>query len=329
MSVLNAILCEVFSDKVSSACYSYKTGVTTMTAVTELKEQVCDYALKMDISKYFNSVKRERITEMLNNLFTEDKRGVIYELLRVLFTVNEAYDNGLLVEEYLSLIPGCATASFFANYCLYDIDEHFRQEGVPYARYCDDIIVFANNKEMLRGYVEYIEAELQKSGLCINGEKFCEFDLNSEDVEFLGLKFNAERVDISEKSFIKLKKKIKHACKIARHGVWANHNSALMTVREVIEWFNYLWYKCYVFDKSKFGWGYYAFRFINTDETIKQLDFYLRDMLRYVYTGKHNKANIRKLPNEKLQELGYVSLTKMYGIFKSDYDVYLDTLTRM
>lgn len=349
LGVLNRLLSDLFADKISSVCYSYKQGVSTISAVRDLRVKayktdrkpkntrnetinavrVYDYALKIDISKYFNSVSAERITEMLDTLFTPDKRGVIYELLRVLFSISECYDKGVLVQEYLSILPGVATASFFANYCLYDLDEHFRKLGVPYARYCDDIIVFGKTREDLKTYVSYIESELNKSGLKLNEKKFCEYDLNSTDVEFLGLKFSGDSIDISDASFKKIKKKIKHTCKLARNRVWQKHNSPLSEVQGVIKWFNYLWYKCYVFDRSKFGWGYYAFRFITTDETIRKIDYYLRDTLRFVYTGKYNKANVRKLPNEKLSELGYVSLTMMYGIFKSDYEVYLDFVSRL
>lgn len=334
LGVMNRILCDVFSDKVSSVCYSYKTGVSTITAVRDIKSKayssknVYNIAMKMDISKYFNSVKADRVAEMLDTLFAESK-GVIYELLKTLFSVNLVNDAGTICEEYLSIIPGTPVASFFANYCLYDLDEHFRTLGVPYARYCDDILLFGYDNNEIQGYISYINGILEESGLYINNDKFCEYWLNSADVEFLGLRFGASEIDIAKTSLKKLKKKIKQQCKEARMRVWKYRNPALGEVQRVINWFNYTWYKCYIFDRTKFGWGYYAFRYITTDKSLRELDYYLRDMLRYIVTGKYNRANVKKLSNEKLNELGYVSLTYMYGIFRSDYAVYVDTISRL
>ena len=52
-------------------------------------------------------------------------------------------------------------------------------------------------------------------------------------------------------------------------------------------------------------------------------------MLRYIKTGKWNSGNIKKMPDEKLRDLGYVSLTYMYGIFKSDFEVYREYVARL
>ncbi len=43
-------------------------------------------------------------------------------------------------------------------------------------------------------------------------------------------------------------------------------------------------------------------------------------------TGKNNSANIRKVSNDLLEELGYVSLCGMYLKFKEDFDMYCDTV---
>ena len=62
---------------------------------------------------------------------------------------NRVEFKGQIIEEWKSLIPGCAFGSFFANYCLICCDKYFYDNHIPYARYSDDIIVLANTKEEL------------------------------------------------------------------------------------------------------------------------------------------------------------------------------------
>lgn len=338
LGVLNRILSDIFADKLSPVCYSYKTGVATITAVRGVRDKVYengvnqyDCAIKLDISKYFNSISEERINEMLNTLFIPENRGVIYNLLKVLFSINMCRDKDFgIVEEYLSLIPGVAVSSFFANYCLADMDEIFRgRNDVVYARYCDDIILFTKDMTTQQECINFIENTLQGYGLSINEDKYVQYNAKDENIEFLGLKFNGDIIDISDKSFKKLKRKIRLLCRQARRNIERKKVPPYEEIMKVISKMNYIWYKCYVYDKSKFGWGYYAFRYITTDETLRKIDYYFRDMLRYVYTGKHNKGNWHKLPNEKLTDLGYVSLTFMYGTFKSNFEVYLDYVDRL
>jgi len=61
-------------------------------------------------------------------------------------------------------------------------------------------------------------------------------------------------------------------------------------------------------------------------DTIRELDFYLKDRIRQLITGKNNASNIKKVPDEKLKELGYVSLCEMYIKFKKDFDMYCDAV---
>lgn len=336
LGVLNRILSDYYKDIISPVCYSYKAGVTTINAVRDVKNgvyqegnRVYDYGMKLDISKYFNSVSADRITEMIQQVFKDEDRGAIYELIRVLYTIEYVDNRGDIEVEYLSLIPGVAVSSFFANYCLREIDEYFRENEIVYARYSDDILLFGRTAEELNNSVAYIESALSRYGLCINGDKYVNYDITKEPIEFLGLKFEDSYIDISNESFKKMKHKIRVACREARRNVELRHKIPEKEIERVIHLFNYSWFKCFIEDSTKFGWGYYAFRFITTNKTIQQIDYYFRDMLRYIKTGKWNSGNIKKMPDEKLRDLGYVSLTYMYGIFKSDFEVYKEYVARL
>ena len=80
----------------------------------------------------------------------------------------------------------------------------------------------------------------------------------------------------------------------------------------MIRKFNTKFYSC---KNSELSWKYWYFPVINTSETLKIVDEYLQQYIRYIYTGKHNKKNYKLVPYSKLKRLGYKSLVHEYYLF--------------
>ena len=330
LGVLYRVLSEHFRYCLSENCFSYKKGVSTITAVQHIRNSRGDrpmYGVKLDISSYFNSVSKQRIDEMIDEIFKNDLDTDTYHLVRSLYNIDTVKWKAGEIKEDMGLIPGTSIASFFANYCLHEVDDYFKNRNIIYARYSDDIILFADSKKELEDYLDIIRSSLIKYGLSINPRKYRYFEPD-EDVDFLGLRFDGNNVDINRNSRDKLIGRIRHYCKMGRKRV-ENGEDADKVVTSIIKSFNHRLYKCYIEDKSKYGWGYYAFRYITTKETLLDIDYYMRDRLRYVFTGKNNKANLRKVSKEKLRSLGYVSLVYMYSLFKIDFDLYCNEVYRL
>ena len=79
--------------------------------------------------------------------------------------------------------------------------------------------------------------------------------------------------------------------------------------------------KFYGNDTNELAWKFWFFPSITTSKSLKIIDQYLQDNLRYVVTGKHNKKNYKVVPYNKLKQLGYKSLVHEYYLFlnmKSD-----------
>lgn len=55
------------------------------------------------------------------------------------------------------------------------------------------------------------------------------------------------------------------------------------------------------------NWTRWYFPTITTDKELKEIDQYMQACIRYIMTGKHNKANYN-LRYEQMKEFGYVSL---------------------
>lgn len=313
-----------FNNEFAPNCFSYRKGVSTNSAIRYInakKQNTKMFGLKMDISAYFNSVNREHLNKSLTELFG-DTTG-IRESLDKLFNNDTVLFHGEEIEEYKSLIPGCALGSFFANYCLKDLDFHFLDKSVIYARYSDDIIILDETEEKINEHLCFIKDKLKEYGLSINEKKYTHFN-PEEAVEYLGLSLSDEGVDISNHAKQKLKKTIKRWVVAGRKEIEMEGKSFDKVAKKIVSRLNWKLCKSYIEDESKFGWAFYAFRYITILESLTEIDFYLRDRLRYLKTGKNNKANVKALTDEDFQKLGVVSLYDMYTLFHEDFDYYCE-----
>lgn len=327
LGVLYRCFSNYFKESISNNVFSYKHKVKTVTAIEYLmsdNQLPNKYGLKLDISSYFNSVSEEYLHKVVDELTVDEPE--VRHLIETLLFDKRVMFRGKEIEEYKALIAGTAFSSFLANYCLKDIDNFITEKlHITYARYSDDIICFADTLEELNVGLEVIKEQLDSIGLKINTSKY-EWFQPGEEVTFLGLKLHGKTIDVSENSVKKFKRKIRYSCRYGRNQIETKGIDPYKMAKRIISRYNYRIYKCYIQDASKFGWAYYAFRYINTTDSIRQLDFYLRDRIRQMITGKNNSANIRKVSDDKLKELGYISLCDMYNKFKYDFDMYCDTV---
>lgn len=327
LGVLYEVFSLCFADYISDKCFSYKKQTSTITAIKYIKEnRTCayNYCVKVDIHAYFNSVCKDRVQEMLNELF-ENNKG-IKTSLEYLYFNDTVLENGTEIKEWKGLIPGTPLASFFANYCLRELDNYFDDKNIIYARYSDDILILATSEEDLKNALEEVNHYLSKYELQINPDKYTYFTID-DDITFLGLKLSPTGVvDIAEHTKQKMKKTIHRWCKKARKEIELGNSTFEIEAKNVLRRLNNKNFKCYINNEGTFGWCHYAFRYINTVESLREIDYYTKDTLRYLKTGKHNKANYKKISEEEFHKLGFVSLVELYYLYKRDFDLYCERI---
>lgn len=323
LGVLYRAVSARFRDLVSDSCFSYKTGTSTSHAIQYIKNnrnETYKYGVKIDIHAYFNSVSKERLTEIINELFSGGMKKTLEKLLltdKVMYKGNE-------IEEYKSLIPGCAFGSFLANYCLRECDEYFDNEKAIYARYSDDIIILSDSKEKLNNYLDKVMEYLNKYGLTMNPDKYTWFE-PGDSLQYLGLKLDDNgKIDISDHSKQKIKKQIHRWCRKGRMEIERDYKPFEVVAKRIIRKLNNKNFKCYIRNDGSFGWAIYSYPRITTIETLIEIDRYTRDTLRAMKTGKHNKANVKAISDEEFKQLGWVSLVDMYLLYKEDFDYYCE-----
>ena len=200
MKLLTWLLLRKYDDLFTDGLYSFRPGRSAKDAIrrlTRMKNAGSAWAYKVDIHNYFNSVPIGQFLPKLENVLADDPE--LFRFLRRLLEEPEVLENGQPVTDEKGIMAGTPVASFYANLYLRELDEAFAQDGIPYARYSDDIIVFADSREEVLRRAERIRNFLAEAGLTVNPDKEQLF-APEEGWNFLGFSYREGTVVFKEVS---------------------------------------------------------------------------------------------------------------------------------
>ena len=264
------------------------------------------YSYKIDISNYFNSIDISLLLPKLKNVLSEDAR--LYNMLASILTLNKSMYNDEVIEEYRGVMAGTPLSTFLANVYLMDLDWHFYKENIVYARYSDDIIMFSKDKDSLDKYKNYILDYVSKLNLSVNPDKVS-FTSPNEKWDYLGFQYNSGSIDLSSITLKKIKDKIRRKARSIYRWKVKKGKDALHAAKVLIRVFNNKFYR--VENTKTLSWCKWFFPVINTDISLKIIDDYLLQYIRYMYSGKFKKQNYN-ITYDTIKALGYRSLVNEY-----------------
>ena len=297
-------------------CYAFRRGMKVSDAVFNINRAVRDrkmWAYKLDIHDYFNSISIEILLPMLAEIMADDP--LLYRFLEKMLTDNRIVYNGETILESHGVMAGIPTAPFLADVYLKEVDKHFHESNVIYARYSDDIIMFAPDLETLEEYKSQMAEFLRQYRLEVNPDKERIYSPD-EAYEFLGFKCYAHDIDISEATKKKMKGKIKRATKSLLRWSRKKNIAPEKAMKGLINHFNRVFFENG--DTETLTWSRWFFPVINKTDGLKEIDHYLQQNIRFLSTGKHNKTNY-KTDYAQLKQLGYKSLVNEYYKYKSRF----------
>ena len=135
--------------------YACRIGKGTFAALDRAKSFQRRYSwfLKLDIRKYFDSIRHNTLKTLLERRFKEEK------LLSIFAQIIDTYT---LSDEYVGLPIGNLTSQYFANHYLATADRYAKEVlRIPaYVRYMDDIVMWGNCKSELLAQGRQLEAFL-------------------------------------------------------------------------------------------------------------------------------------------------------------------------
>jgi hypothetical protein len=285
-------------------CYSFRRGTGAHMAVRELAatpgiEKMWCY--KADVHDYFNSISVPLLIDDLGCVIGDDPD--LLGFITGLLSADKAWEAGRLLEGPRGAMAGMPLSPFLANIHLASLDARFF--GVrPYARYSDDIVVFAETREEIDACRAVILGELEIRGLSVNPDKES-LSAPGEPWEFLGFSYSGGELDLSAATRKKLKAKIRRKARALRRWMLRKDVPAEKAVRVMIRIYNRKFFSGT--GPDELNWSRWFFPLLTRDESLREIDHYLQQWLRWIPTGRHRAAN-RRLSYAKLQELGYRTL---------------------
>lgn len=289
--------------------YSFRPGCCAKDAVkklTSISSSGGFYTYKADISNYFNSIPLEQLIPMLRQVITDDPELLAF--LEGLLTEEHVIDRGRIITDQKGIMAGTPLSAFYANLYLRELDEWFYSRNIPYARYSDDIIVFSESPQDTQAYADRIRSLLGERGLLLNPEKEC-FSTPEEGWSFLGFHYRKGVLDIAPVTVSKLKKKMRRKTRALKRWSERGGLSGEKAAKAFIRIFNRKLLESP--EDSELSWSGWFFSVINTDESLREIDHYSQDCLRFLLSGTHTKSRFNVRYSE-LKELGYKSLCHSY-----------------
>lgn len=288
--------------------YGAKDALKYLAAMPDMSEY---RSYKLDVSNYFNSIDTGTLLPLLKEVFADDP--LLYEFIESQLTDLRVMDEGNLIEEKKGVMAGMPYAVFLANVYLTQLDREFeKMQGVIYCRYSDDIIIFSKDKDVLESAKERLWQRLDDFHLQINRNKESETS-PGQPWTFLGFEFDGKDIDVCRVSVAKLKAKMRRKARALQRWSKANGKEGWMAARAFIKHFNK---KLYTSEsKSEVNWSWWYFPLITTDRSLKDIDAYMQECIRYIATGCRTKRRYN-FRYGQMKDLGFHSLVNVWYRFK-------------
>lgn len=289
LTIINNLLFELCPEMIHRNCKSYKKGLSTQKTVKEVVRNIQNIksntiGLKVDLTKYFDSVSIRFIDEMFDKIEEKLGKSKVIDMLRKFYHQNLCFDlEGNLVEHYFSLGQGVATASWLANAILYNIDEEISKMNVYYVRYSDDLLLIG--KDWQKAEVRLREL-LAEKGLGLNPKKV-EVLKKDKFFKFLGFSIRGNEISLS-------KDRIKTFQKEIENRTIKSNFSYKKAINQVMK---------YLYGDMRdngYSWSTACLTTINVKEDIQTMNNFVMDCLRAVKTGKKKLYGIGYEPNKKI-----------------------------
>ena len=306
LRLLTWLMIREYDGVFSEGLYSFRPQVSVRHAFHRLtrRQNIKDmYSYKLDVSNYFNSIDVPILLPVLKDLFSEDP--TLYSLFEQMLSDSRAVEDDRIIHEKKGAMAGLPTSVFFANLYLASLDREFEQmQDVIYCRYSDDIIVFSPDLVTLENAKSILHDHLSEMRLSINPAKVVQ-TASGEKWTFLGFSYQDGEIDVCAHSVRKLKARMRRKARALIRWKHANGKDDWMAARAFVKYFNKRLYTSE--DPHEINWSRWYFPLITTDKSLKVLDAYMQDCIRYIVTESRTKSRYA-FRYEQIKDLGYRSL---------------------
>lgn len=202
----------------SSFSYAYRNDRNVHFAIQDISVELSQYprmfVAEFDFSKFFDAISHDYLYAQFdkNGFFiSEEERNVIRAFL--------IQHSG---EKKVGIPQGTSISLFLANLACWQLDKNLEKEGLQFARYADDTIIWSRDYGKISRAYEIIQTFSKEVGVNLNEKKseginlLCpdsmpsEFAKRKEHIDFLGYSISVNKVSIKNSSTIKIKRQISY-----------------------------------------------------------------------------------------------------------------------
>ncbi|MEM6301506.1 MAG: reverse transcriptase domain-containing protein, partial [Pseudomonadota bacterium] len=198
----------------SSFSYAYRNDRNVHFAIQDISIELLEaprlFVAEIDFTKFFDSISHEFLLAQFDSngfFISPEERTVI---------------GAFLPNTGVGVPQGTSVSLFLANLACWSLDKGFEREGLQFARYADDTIIWSRDYAKIGRAFDLLHEFSSKSGVDINYEKsagislLCddsvpsEFAARKSHVEFLGYAISSKTVSIKADSVLKIKRQISY-----------------------------------------------------------------------------------------------------------------------
>lgn len=268
LSIVNDMYFELCPELVHPRCKSYQQGIGCGKIVREMSKRIQsvksnDIGVKVDLSKYFDSVPRRYIDQVFDYIDNKFGKSAITDMVRLYYHTDTVIDmEKNLIEKYSSLRQGCAVAAFLADAVLKDIDEEVSSYDVDYVRYSDDILVVGTEWKQA---FDVLATRLAEKELVLNPKKV-EYLRKDRWFTFLGFAMKGGLISLSKNRVKTFQNEIeKRTVKLAP-----------LTMRQAVGNVNAYLYR----GNGQYSWATSVLPIVNVKHDLDILNAFVMDAIR-------------------------------------------------
>lgn len=212
-------VCHPYFDRVQIFdSYASRKGKGTYAALERAKlfSKKHEWYLKLDVRKFFESLHHNVMKRQLARLFKEERLLLIFG--QIIDSYEAHFDRGVPI--------GNLTSQYFANHYLAELD-HFIKETLSiksYVRYMDDMVLWHDDKSVLKASLKSIRAFLESRLHCTL--KPAALNRCKHGLPFLGYQIFPRYVHLLQKSKMRYIHKLAQIEKNYYGGLWSEGQCA-------------------------------------------------------------------------------------------------------
>lgn len=283
---------------------AYTEGRSVKTAFRLIEEYGItnkDIIYKADFSDYFNSIDIDILKKKLTKFINDS--DLYHFIMLILREKRVKFKGSIIEEENKGVMAGSPISGILANIFMHDVDLLMQKKGHKYIRYADDVLIVGEEA------FNFFTKEIEKINVFLNPKKTQIFNKGT-GITFLGFKHVNNIIDLSDDAVAKMKSRFKRRAKWYRIWMKKNNVKKEVALRDYIKKINF---KLFSDQDDSINWSRWYMPNINTTKSIKYLEDYFINCIRYLDSGtwKRGKKYYR-LSYKDIKDLGYKSLVNEY-----------------